>query len=207
MYLAPTQNQARKMFKDLEKKLLGKPILEISNSTLLEMRFSNGSTILFRSAEQRDNLRGYTINGILIVDEAAFITDDVYDIVFPSTNVSNAPILMISTPRLKTGRYYEFYTNPDERFISFDWSLYDTSEFLPQDQKEMYKKTMSTVKYVNEILGEFYDDGGELFTGIEQCLIDAPSHLDGLYIAVDWGTGSGKDNTAITCINSDNELC
>lgn len=207
MYLAPTQNQARKMFKDLEKKVANKAILESANSTLLEMRFVNGSSILFRSAEMRDNLRGYTINGILIVDEAAFISDEVYDIVLPSTNVSKAPILMISTPRFKTGRYYEFYISQDERFKSFDWSLYDTSEFLSKEQIELYRKTMSTAKFTNEILGEFYDEGGELFTGIIDCLIDEPSHLNGLYIAVDWGTGTDQDNTAITCLNSDNELC
>jgi Mrp family chromosome partitioning ATPase len=54
----------------------------------------------------RDNLRGYTVD-FLIIDEAAFISDEIFDIVLPMTNVKQAPIVIVSTPRFRTGKFYE----------------------------------------------------------------------------------------------------
>lgn len=106
MYLCPTNNLARKCFKDLSKKLIKSGLIKSANSTTLEIEWVNGSQVLFRSAEMRDNLRGYTVD-FLIIDEAAFISDEIFDIVLPMTNVKQAPIVIVSTPRFRNGKFYE----------------------------------------------------------------------------------------------------
>ena len=69
----------------------------------------NGSTIFFKSAEQKDGLRGYTVTGIYVVDEAAFISDEVFFETLAWVNVSQAPVVLCSTPKHKTGFFFKYY--------------------------------------------------------------------------------------------------
>lgn len=85
--IEPTLNQSRKVFKEIEKAIQDSNILVRKNETLLEMEFINGSTILFKSGEQLDSLRGFTITGILVLDEAAYLSNDVFEILKPTTDV------------------------------------------------------------------------------------------------------------------------
>ena len=73
MYLSPTIKQARKVFKEIVRAISKSSIFLKSNESFLEITFKNGSTIAFCSAEQGENLRGYTVSGVLIIDEAAYI--------------------------------------------------------------------------------------------------------------------------------------
>ena len=85
--ISPVLSQSRKMFKDVGK--IAKPLLKSSNASILEIEFINGSTILFKSAEQGDTIRGNTVkgSGIMVVDEAAYIKDDLfYSIAVATTN-------------------------------------------------------------------------------------------------------------------------
>lgn len=121
----PTLNNARKVFKELVKAIGDSSILSRKNETLLELEFINGSQILFKSAEQKDNLRGFTVSGILIIDEAAYINDEIFEILLPTTDAYNAPILLISTPNFKLGFFYEYFAkgfNPQfkDTVVSFD---------------------------------------------------------------------------------------
>lgn len=208
IYLAPTQGQSRKMFKSISKMLFS--LVKTANNTLLEITFNNGSEILFRSAEQKDNLRGYTIKngGILIIDEAAYIQDEIYDIILPTTNVFKANTILVSTPRFTSGRFYEYFLNGTlnkEGYQSFDWCNYDTSEFLSDTQKEIYRLSYNREKFITEIEGQFISNDGSLFIGIESC-IKEPSDNNIYYMAIDWGSGLSKDNTAITILNNDKDL-
>ena len=106
----PTLDQARRVYKEMVKAIEETPIVRRKNDSLLELELINGSSIIFKSAEQRDNLRGFTVTGILVVDECAFIQDDIFDILQPTTDVHSAPILLISTPKLKQGFFYRYYS-------------------------------------------------------------------------------------------------
>lgn len=107
--VSPTLTQARKIFKEIDAALSNSGIVKNSNATLLEMSFINGSRIFFKSAEQKENLRGYTVSGILCIDEAAYISDDVFYTVLPWTDVKHANILICSTPRTRQGFFYDYF--------------------------------------------------------------------------------------------------
>ena len=104
--ISPTLNQSRKLYNDIFKAINGTGVLVKKNESLLTMKFVNGSEIFFKSAEQKDALRGYTISGILCLDESVFIGDDVLELVLPWTQVHRAPLLILSTPKYKTGFFY-----------------------------------------------------------------------------------------------------
>lgn len=198
----PTLAQSRKMFNEFVKLLDDSGIIEKANESLLHIRFKNKSEILFKSAEQKDALRGYTVSGILVLDECAFIPQDVIDILLPTTTVHKASILICSTPLTSDGYFYTTYSEPDsDKKRSFDWSLYDRSELISEEQIEFYKRTYSRKKFTTEILGQFLNDDGSLFTNIEGCIESEPADLtENLYFGIDWGSGNGQDNTAVCCI-------
>lgn len=203
----PTLAQSRKMFNDFMKAIGDSGVIEKANESLLHIRFINKSEILFKSAEQEDALRGYTVSGILVLDECAFIPKKIIDIVLPMTTVHKASILICSTPLTTDGYFYEMYNCWDsETQRSFNWAKYDRSAMITPEQIAFYKRTYSKNKFTTEILGQFLQNDGALFTGIENCVIDEPGERDNLYFGIDWGSGNGQDNTAITCLNGDGKM-
>jgi hypothetical protein len=181
------------------------PIIQKSNAGLLTIEFINGSSIHFKSCEQGDNVRGFTTKraGILCVDEAAFIDSDFfYNICVPITNVYKSDIFLFSTPKYKQGLFYELYTDGltnHSNVLTFDWTTYDLSKYLPKDVLDMYKSKLPKLTFQAEYLAEFIDGDGTVFSNYKDCVnVTEINTNEPLFIGVDWGTGTGKDDTAIT---------
>lgn len=199
--VSPTIAQARKLYNDIS--LSCSKLLKKSNGSLLYIEFINGSQIHFKSAEQGDSVRGFTTkkSGILCVDEAAFIDEDwFYSVVVPITNVYKSDIFLFSTPKFKQGLFYNLYTKGGtDNIITFDWNSYDLSLYLTPELLELYKQQLPSATFKAEYLGEFIDGDGAVFTNYKQCVGEVP--LDKqlpVYFSVDWGTGTGSDDTVIT---------
>lgn len=196
----PTQAQSRRLFKQINDMMLPTGMVKSANSQLLTMEFSNGSEILFKSAEQKDALRGFTVSGLLVIDEGAFIPDQIYEILYPTCDANNAPILVISTPLFCSGEFYNLYTrgmNGDGRIKSFNWSLYDTSKYLPKEKLDYYRETMSPLKFKSEYLGEFISEGSYIFGDLNPCVYASAPTTAPVYAAIDWGAGNGGDFTVL----------
>ena len=204
--LEPTLAQSRRVFKQITDLLEGTGLIKSSNGSLLTLKFINNSEIIFKSAEQKEALRGFTVNGLLVIDEAAYIPDEVFEIVFPATDANKAPILIISTPLFEDGLFYELYikglneVGNKKRTYSFDWNQYDTSKFLSPDSLEMYRKTLSTNKFKTDYLGEFITEGSYIFGNVREC-IGISTTANGVYVGIDWAIGSGNDDTVVTVLD------
>lgn len=203
--ISPVMSQSRKIFEDISR--WAAPIIKKSNGSLLTITFINGSVIKLKSAEQADNIRGETCkgNGILIVDEAAYMKSDFfYSVLVPITNVSNSDIIIFSTPKFKREFYYDLYISGLSdigKTHSFDWTKYDTSKYLTPENLEMYRKQMPKTAFRSEFLGEFIDGDGCVFSDFKRCVGDFElSPLKELYLTIDWACGNGgnSDSTVIT---------
>ena len=208
--LEPTLSQSRRVFKQMVKSLGGEdsPVIKSSNATLLELELFNGSQVIFKSAEQREALRGATVkNSILIIDEGAFIEDDIYFILDPIVDATKSPVMIISTPLFLSGEFYERYKRGREgnKFVkSFDWSTYDTSALLDKEKLEYYRENMSPLKFRSEILGEFIEEGSYIFGNIDKCVDNkAAANAAPVYAGIDWGGGDGGNSTVLTLISKD----
>ena len=200
----PTLNLARKVFKQIEKSLLQTGMLVIDNAQLLELGLSNGSTISFRSTEQTS--RGLTVTGLLVLDECAYLADEVIYELLPLVNAHQAPILIASTPFIKEGYYWNMWslglTDKNPSVKSFDWNAYPDSErFITAEQKALYKQTMSPQKYRTEIDGEFLEEGGLLFNGLDKCILAEEAGMNDLFIGIDFASGKGGDYTVLSALN------
>lgn len=207
--ISPTLGQARKLFKEITEAVADSDIIKASNATLLELQLANNSQILFRSAEQRDALRGYTVTGILIIDEAAYIEDSIYYTVLPWCDVSGAPILIVSTPRVRSGFFFNTYCYGLEgknEYHTIDWSdpkyKNDLDKLLSPARLEEYRKMLPRQQFQSEYLGQFLDQDGMVFTGFNACVRrNTIQPGDKLYWGIDWANGGDNDDTVITAIN------
>lgn len=194
--IEPTLGQARRVFKQIADMLRGAGAVRSANGTLLELELTNGSEIYFKSGEQKDSLRGITVTGILIIDEAAFVPDDVIDILMPTVDANRASLLVVSTPLFTEGRFYEFTKDPS--FEYFDWCKYDTSKYLSDERLEHYRQTVSELRFRTEYLGEFISEGGFVFKSYRV----SDSKSAPLCCGIDFGVGAGGDYTWLTFLDS-----
>lgn len=210
--LSITFSNCKKIFKELYNGIKDSGLIQKIDSQSMEITLINGSEIIFKSAQQRESLRGYTIKngGILCIDEAAYIMEDIFPIVFPWTNVNHANILMVSTPRIKQGTFYEYFQegidHPSELVKSFDLSKFDTSEMLSPDKVEFYRRKLPRAQFITEILGEFSESGAGVFDISKNIWLNTKiSSYDDIFIGIDWGTGTNNDYTAISGVNAAGE--
>lgn len=204
--VSPTLAQSRKVFKDIVDTVSKAPgVLKKKNETLLELRFANGSEILFKSAEQRDALRGLTVSGVLCIDEAAYIPDDIFEMLLPTTDVNRAPIVIVSTPKFKEGffyRYYEMGLQGVKGCYSYSFNDYDTSRLLSPERLETYRRTLPHNQFLTEYLGQFLDGDSILFGDFKMCINSGIPRGGGkTYCGIDWGAGRGEDYTVVSIVN------
>lgn len=207
--LSPTLNQARKIYKDIINGVEQSGVIKKKNDSLLEITFINGSTILFKSAEQKEALRGYTYSGLLCIDEASYIQDEVFSIVKPSTDVHRCPVLITSTPKFRLGFFFELYQkglSGTKGISSYDFNNYDTSALLSHSALSMYRQMLPKNQFLTEYLGEFLDSDSSVFCGFKECIREQINdNFKDLYIGIDWGNGTNNDDTVICGINEKGE--
>lgn len=195
----PTQAQSRRVYKQIIDCLEGSGVIKSANATLLSIEFVNGSEILFKSQEQRDALRGFSVSGLMVIDEGAFITTDIYNILYPCCDAHNAPILIISTPLFMDGEFYKLYSSTSPLISVYDWSKYDTSKYLSNEKLEYYRQTISALKFRSEYLGEFISEGSYIFGDFLSSIKDPVGFP---YCAgIDWGAGNDGDYTVLTLMD------
>lgn len=211
--LSPTLKQAKSIFKTINKALSRKGLTESSNATDLEINFINGSSISFKSAEQKEALRGYTCTGILCIDEACFISDEIFNIVRPWTDFHKAVTLMTSTPLTKTGTFFQYYNyglEGSHNTISINWSderfREDIEKVLPPERLEEYRQMLPRNTFKTEYLGEWLDDEGIVFQGYGNCKEhNEIKPTDRLYVGIDWSNQANNDYTVISIFNQNGE--
>lgn len=207
--VSPTYNQGKKIYKSIVSATVSSGIIKSRNATELIITLTNGSSIIFKSAEQRDNLRGETCTGLLCIDECSYISDDIYNIIKPWCDFHKAVTLMVSTPLVKSGFFYQYYNYGLEKIhntVSIDWCdqkyKADLDIILPPERLEEYRSILPRNVFKTEYLGEFLDDDGTVFVGYQKCVKNKPlDEKDFLYIGLDWCSGGEGDYTVISAIN------
>ena len=207
--LSPTLKQGKNIYKTIINAISGCGIIKSKNATDLFITLINGSSISIKSAEQKESLRGETCTGILCIDECAYISSEVYNIVKPWCDFHKAVTLMVSTPFVKSGFFWEYYNhglNKEYNCVSIDWSdekYQDDMDFiLPPSKLEEYKKLLPKNVFLTDYLGIFIDDDGTVFTDFKKCINkNEIKDSDKLYLGIDWAAGVESDDTAIVAFN------
>lgn len=127
-------------------------------------------------------IRGFTID-LLIADEAAFIPEEVWIAVTPMLLTTGGDIILVSTPHGRLGYFWRCYNDKSfkvfhvkseevikNREISSSWTEFQREKALEHLERE--KKSMSSLEYAQEYLGEFIDELRQFFPDdlIQRCM-------------------------------------
>lgn len=199
-YITPTLKLARRFHKELLSSSTA--IIKMSNSTDLTIEFFTGSVLQFFSTEQGDAIRGFQFH-LLILDEAAYMSDDVFNLILkPTQLVIGKKLLMCSTPNSSSGFFYNYYTygkNNLPEFRTKQVNIYD-NPFVSTQDIELIKKQVPDRVFRQEYLAEFIEGTGTVFRNFRNCINNNPRKNDvNYYAAIDWA--KSFDYTVLTIMN------
>ena len=213
-YISPTFQLGRKVYKEITQLLENSGVIKKANSTTLTIETIYGSTLQFFSSEAYTAIRGTTVSGVLIIDEAAYIQDVLPNgenfwgnVVMPLTKARKPLTVMISTPCGKTGFFYDFYLralNKEEGTAFLVRTIYNDG-LVTKEEIEEIKKSIPAKAFEQEFECKFLDSSLTFFEGFENCFGKYPYHHGKEWIGVDLA-GSGEDETILTKINEANEV-
>jgi len=212
--VSPTYSQSVKFSKDISKPLSKAGLLVRDNKSQGEIliEFVNSSTIEFKSSLSKNSLRGSTLD-FLVLDEGAFIGQDVVDEVLIPMLITkpNSKMLIVTTPKGKRNwvfKYFNLGLNKSEEYNKY-YSIHFTSKDNPLSDDfiiEDAKKNLPDYIFKQEYLGEFIENGTELFANHESIFIlneyAKPSNIN--YAGID--LGRMDDYTVLTILNSSGQL-
>lgn len=155
LLLSPSLRQSQELFKrvlGIYRTLpdTGKP--PIKSESALRMELSNGSRIV-SLPENEETIRGFSGVNLLVIDEAAFVSDQLYHAVRPMLAVSGGRLVALSTPHGKRGWFHDAWTKGD------DWEKYQVTAFqcprISREFLESERKAMPEWVFEQEYLCQF----------------------------------------------------
>lgn len=213
-YISPTYSQGRKVYKELVEMLEPTGIVKKANSSTLTIETIYGSTFQAFSMDSPTSIRGYTVTGLLVLDECSFFPDELPDgsdpwssVIMPITKARKPRVLMISTPKGKRGFFYSMYMkalNKEEGFKQVTATIYD-DELVTKEEIEQIKKTISPVSFDEEFCCKFMDSSITVFPGFETTFDRDFEEGKKVWLGIDPST-VGDDDTILTAINEHNQV-
>lgn len=212
-YISPTFAQGRKVYSELTQLLENTGIIKKANAADLKIESVYGSTLKFFSMESPTSIRGNTVSGLLVMDEAAFFPtvlpdgqDPYYNVIFPIIKARKPKVLVISTPNGRQGCYYDLYLkafNNEVGYKQLTASIYD-DDLISKDEIEDLKKGYPPLAFKQEFEVEFLDNALTVFPNFESCF-DGKYDGGRCWIGVD-PSSIGDDNTIVSIINAENQV-
>ena len=212
-YISPTFAQGKKVYAELVQLLEGTGIIAKANASDLKIDSVYGSTLKFFSMESPTSIRGNTVSGLLVLDEAAFFPvqltdgqDPYYNVIFPIIKARKPKVLVISTPNGKQGMYHDLYMKAfqgEKGYQCLTATIYDDTLISPEEIEEI-KAGYPPLAWQQEFLVEFLDNALTVFPGFDTCF---DGHFDGgkCWIGID-PSSVGEDNTILTVINENSQV-
>jgi hypothetical protein len=156
LLLSPTLRQSGELFRDKVCRLwarLGYPSRGKA-PTRLELELSNGSRIV-SLPENESGIRGYSGVGLLVIDEASRVSDELYYAVRPMLATSRGRLVALSTPFGQQGWFYQAWTGSEAwhrvTALAKDCARI-TPEFLAEERAALGSRWFS-MEYECEFLG------------------------------------------------------
>lgn len=212
-YISPTFAQGKKVFAELVQLLENTGIIKKANGQDLKIESIYGSTLKFFSMESPVSIRGNTVSGILVMDEAAFFpsqlsdgSDPYYNVIFPIIKARKPKVLVISTPNGRQGMYYDLYLkayNNEKGYKELTASIYDDDLITPEEIEEL-KKGYPPLAFKQEFEVEFLDNALTVFPNFQNCF-DGHFERGKCWCGID-PSSVGEDNTILTIINRDKQV-
>lgn len=205
-YISPSFAQGKKVFREIVNLLSQTQLIAKKNSTDLTISLINGSFLQFFTAMNPTAIRGQTISGLLVIDEAAYLPETTSDgqllwpmVIQPITKAKKPKIIFVSTPNGKSGIFYEKYLQGlnSQTTRTVECNIYEDTTISKEDIDEL-KATTPPLAWQQEFECKFLDSALTVFEGYEKQFIDYQNvTFNRVWCSVDFSS-VGEDETIFT---------
>jgi hypothetical protein len=212
-YISPTFSQGKKVYSEITQLLEGSGIIKKANAADLKIETVYGSVLKFFSMESPTSIRGNTVSGLLVMDEAAFFPiqlsdgqDPYYNVIFPIIKARKPKVLVISTPCGRQGMYHDLYMkayNNEKGYYQLTATIYDDDLISPEEIEDL-KKGYPPLAFKQEFEVEFLDNALTVFPNFENCF-DGVWNGGKCWLGID-PSSVGDDNTIVSVVNREGQV-
>jgi phage FluMu gp28-like protein len=157
----------------------------------ISLALPNGSRIIGLPG-QGASVRSFSALSMLVIDEAAWVPDEIYVALRPMLAVSDGDIWMMSTPNGKSGFFYETWQHGDEKWHRVRVQATDCARIPAEFLEEQMNATGQDL-FAREHMCEFLGSGANAFDRelVEAALDDAvePFRAEDLAVSPNWLSG------------------
>jgi hypothetical protein len=181
LLLSPSERQSGELFAKVKGlwQDLGRPEGPSQKDSATELSLANGSRVVSLPGNPK-TIRGFSAPRLLVVDEAALSTDELFVAVSPMLAVSGGRMVALSTPFGKRGWFFEAYESGDGTWERHRATAYDCPR-VPRDYLDAERARVGERAFSQEYMCDFVDTVDAYF-GAEDiaALFDRPPEGEGL---------------------------
>lgn len=161
LLLSPSLRQSAELFRTVARHYTATGATVPSKAeSALRLELSNGSRIISLPATEA-TIRGYAGVALLVIDEAARVSNDLYHAVRPMLATSDGRLIALSTPFGSRGWWYEAWRGPEE------WNRVEVPATacprIPASFLEEERRTLGEWWFNQEYLCQFQDAQSQAF--------------------------------------------
>jgi hypothetical protein len=185
-------------------------VIEETNRTERRITMVGNRTLWFKSAEDPDSLRSEGLD-FLWVDECAEVKENAWILALrPALMDRHGKAIFTTTPKGHNWFFQLWTRGQDQQQTDYESWLFPSVANPYLDPKEIaaFARDMPEFAYRQEILGEFMEDVGSVFRGVETCVkgtLQPPSVSSRYMVGVD--LAKHEDYTVLCTLSSEGHLC
>lgn len=187
-YVAPTYKAAKEIAWDMLLATVPKEYIQKTNESSLTVTLWNGSVISLKGAEKPDNLRGRSLDFVVLDEFADMRPEAWYEVLRPSLSDRRGSALFIGTPKGRN-HFYDLWTkgiDGSDDWSGFQYTTIDgghvTADEIDAAKRDLDERTFNqeyNAQFINyagiiyynfsreESVGRVVDDGSLLHVGMD----------------------------------------
>ena len=188
-YVAPTYKAAKEIAWDMLINALPPQYISKTNESSLTVYLKNGSTLSLKGAEKPDNLRGRSLDFIVLDEFADMRKEAWYEVLRPSLSDRLGSALFIGTPKGRN-HFYDLWTKGTDG--EAEWSSYQYTTVqggnVPEEEVEQAKRDLDQRTYEQEYEAKFVNYSGIIYYSFkrEESVRKFTGQYDTLHIGMDF---------------------
>jgi len=164
-YVAPTYKAAKEIAWDMLTSQIPMEYVGKTNETSLSITLKNGSTIALKGAEKPDNLRGRSLDFVVLDEFADMRKEAWYEVIRPSlSDRQGSAALFIGTPKGRN-HFYDLYgkgIDQDEGWQSYQYTTIEGGN-VPPDEIASAKADLDDRTFEQEYEARFVSYSGVIY--------------------------------------------
>jgi hypothetical protein len=169
-YVAPTYKAAKEIAWDMLTSQIPMEYVGKTNETSLSITLKNGSTIALKGAEKPDNLRGRSLDFVVLDEFADMRKEAWYEVIRPSlSDRQGSAALFIGTPKGRN-HFYDLYgkgVDKDEGWHSYQYTTIEGGN-VPPDEITSAKADLDDRTFQQEYEAQFVNYSGIIYYGFKR---------------------------------------